>query len=134
MRIKASSNTSLSTATTSVNFGNTDFSRGSGLTAGSTGITIGAGITVVKISAAIIADGGGATYLFSRIRRNRSGVFSEISQQINGFVSSFASNSQPPMYLSVQSGDIIDVRADVGTGTATLSSSRPQWLQVEAVG
>lgn len=135
MRRIASTNTSLSTAATSVNVASTDYSQGSGLsTSGNTGILIGSGITLVRVSAVIIADSMSDTYLFSRCRRNRGGVFNEFTSQLGRAASGFASSSHPGFDLSVQSGDIIDVRVDVGTGTATLSNGRPQWLQVEAIG
>lgn len=135
MRIKAGGNTSLSTSATSVAFNTTDLSQGSGLSAsGTTGILIGSGITLVRVAATIIADSMADTYLFSRCRRNRGGVFNEYTSQLTRAASGFASNSHPGFDLSVQSGDIIDLRVELGAGTATVSNGRPQWLQVEAIG
>lgn len=135
MRIRATTNTSLSTSAVSVNLLGLDLSVGSGLTHSGSTIVIGAGISRVKVSGVIIADSMSAdTYMFSRLRRNRGGVFSEFTSQLQRMASGFVSNSHPPYILEVQSGDIIDFRVDIGSGSGTISNGRPQWLQVEVVG
>lgn len=135
MRRKAGTNTSLSTSAATVNFSTTEYSRGTGLTtSGSTGILIGSGITLVRVSATIIAETMPDTYMFSRLRRTRGGVSVEFTSQLARAASGFVSNSHPSYDLEVQSGDVIDLRVDIGSGSASLQSSRPQWLQVEVVG
>lgn len=134
MRRKAGTNTSLSTSATTVNFSTTEYSRGSGLTAsGSTGIIIGSGVTLVRVTATIIAETMPDTYMFSRLRRTRSGVSSEFTSQLARAASGFVSNSHPAYDLEVQAGDVIDLRVDIGSGSASPQSSRPQWLQVEVI-
>lgn len=119
----------------SVNLATVDYSRGTGLIANSNNITIGAGISLVRVSAVIIAESGPDTYLFSRLRRVRSGSPTiEFTSQLGRFASGFVSNSHPPFVLPVQEGDIIDIRVDIGSGSSSLQPSRPQWLQVESIG
>lgn len=135
MRISASANTSLSTSAVTPNMANTDLSVGAGLTRSGSTIVIGDGISLVRVSAVIIADSmSNDTYMFSRCRRNRSGAYSEFTSQLQRMTSGFVSNSHGGYILSVQSGDIIDLRVDIGAGSGVLSTGRPQWLQVEVLG
>ena len=135
MRLRASTNTSLSTSAVTINLATVDLSVGTGLTQSGSGIVIGSGISRVRVSAVCIADSmSNDTYLFTRLRRNRGGSLSEFTSQLNRMTSGFVSTSHPPYVLEVQSGDIIDFRADIGAGSGTISSGRPQWLQVEVIG
>lgn len=134
MRIKATTNTTLNTGAVTPNMVTTDLSVGSGLTRSGSTIVIGAGISRVKVSAVLIADSmSNDTYMFSRLRHTRGGVSVEFTSQLQRNVSGFTSNSHPPYVIDVQSGDIIDIRVDIGAGSAVLPSDRPQWLQVEVV-
>jgi hypothetical protein len=135
MRISASANSSLSTSAITPNMANTDLTVGAGLTRSGSTIVIGDGISLVRVSGVLIADSmSNDTYMFSRLRRTRSGVFSEFTSQLQRMASGFVSNSHPPYVLQVQSGDIIDMRVDIGAGSGALSTGRPQWLQVEVLG
>jgi len=134
IRLRASTSTSLSTSAVSVNLATVDLLRGTGLSQSGNTIVVGSGVTLVEVSATIIADSMADTYMFSRCRLNRGGNLNEFTSQLGRAASGFTSNAHPPYVLEVQSGDIIDLRVDVGSGTATLSNGRPQWLQVKAIG
>lgn len=135
MRLRATTNTSLSTSAVTVNLATVDLTFGTGLSQSGSSIVIGSGVSRVRVSAVIIADSMSAdTYMFSRLRRNRGGTLSEFTSQLQRMASGFVSNSHPPFILDVQSGDIIDLRVDIGAGSGTISNGRPQWLQVEVVG
>ena len=135
LRLRATTSTSLSTSAVSVNLVTTDLLRGTGLSQSGSTIVVGSGISLVEVSAVIIADSLSAdTYMFSRCRLNRGGSLNEFTSQLNRVTSGFVSNAHPPYVLEVQSGDIIDLRVDIGAGTGTISNGRPQWLQVKAIG
>ena len=134
IRLKATTNTSLSTSAVSINLVTTDLLVGSGLSRSGSTVVIGNGIKRVKVSGVCIADSMSTdTYLFTRLRLNRGGSLTEFTSQLQRMANGFSSNSHPPFLLDVLPGDIIDFRADIGAGSGTISNGRPQWLQVEAV-
>lgn len=63
-----------------VNFNSTEFQLGDKLTRSGSSVVIGSGVSLVRVSYAIMTDSAGsAPYLFTRIRKN----VNDVSQQID---------------------------------------------------
>lgn len=131
IQLTMSSSQSLTSSDVDVAFNTVSLSAGDRLTYSGSRVTIGSGVTRVRVSYSLMVETAGtAPYLFSRI--NRTG--SDVSMMIDasGSAGTFKATSESKL-VSVTAGDTIGIKANTGGGSASLATGRLPSLLVEVV-
>lgn len=116
--------------TQDINFNTTNFVQGSLLTRSGNRVLIGAGVTKVRVTYALMGESAsGSSYLYGGIQRNTSRRTMQISPIISGQFGAISESS----IIEVAAGDTIAIVADAGTGTMLLGTSRQSHFEVEVI-
>lgn len=128
IQTKMSASQNITSGGSTIAFDTTDITGGTKLTRSGNTVVIGSGVSVVRVSYALMSDNGGsAAYLYSRIRKNST----EVGQQIDASTSQFRATSDTRL-VSVTLNDTISVFADSGSVNAT-TVGRQSILLVEVI-